>query len=250
MLTIYDTIKTLVLPPADVLVALLAGIVLAARGRRRLGLGVILAATAILYVLSTPFVGSVLMRAVQADPATDAALSQSGAEAIVILSAGFIRYAPEYGTPVVDPLTLQRLRYGAHLARRLNLPILVAGGTPDRAPRPLAEMMKTALEQDFGVRVRWTEDRSRDTYENAAFSAAMLEADGVHRVILVTHAAHMRRAAALFAAQGLTVVEAPTVFVAPLRSTRPDFMPRLSGLQDSYYALYEVLGAVWYAIRY
>jgi uncharacterized SAM-binding protein YcdF (DUF218 family) len=250
MLIIYDTIKTLVLPPADVLVALVVGIVLIARGRRRLGLGVIVAATAVLYILSTPFVGSALMRAVQTAPASDETLSKSGAQAIVILSAGFIRYAPEYGTPVVDQLTLQRLRYGAHLARRLDLPVLVTGGTPERAPFPLAEMMKSALEQDFGVKVRWTEDRSRDTYENAAYSAAILKADGIRNIILVTHAAHMRRAAALFAAQGLAVTEAPTVFATPLTATRPDLMPRLSGLQDSYYALYESLGAIWYAIRY
>ena len=29
-----------------------------------------------------------------------------------------------------------------------------------------------------------------------------------------------------------------------------EWLPRLSGLQDSYYAIYEMLGAGWYAIRH
>jgi uncharacterized SAM-binding protein YcdF (DUF218 family) len=250
MLTAYDIIKTLALPPGDMLVLIALGLWLSAGGRRRTGLTAITVATVTLYLLCTPTVGSALLRTIQAPPARDDALASSGAQAIVILSAGFVRYAPEYGGATVDQLTLQRLRYGAHLARRLDLPVLVSGGSPDRAPRPLAAMMKTALETDFGVETRWVEDRSNDTYENAAFSAALLKAADVHNIILVTHAAHMRRAERLFAAQGLTVTPAPTVFATPFDQTRPDFLPRLSGLQDSYYAIYEILGAGWYALRH
>jgi uncharacterized SAM-binding protein YcdF (DUF218 family) len=250
MLTLYDIIKTLALPPGDLLVLLAAGLVLIASGRRRAGLAAITIATVTLYVLCTPIVGAALMRHIQAAPARDDTLAGSGAQAIVILSAGFVRYAPEYGGATVDQLTLQRLRYGAHLARRPDLPVLVSGGSPDRAPRPLAAMMKAALETDFGVDTRWVEDRSNDTYENAAFSAAILKAANVHSIILVTHAAHMRRAARLFAAEGLDVTPAPTVFATPFDQARPDFLPRLSGLQDSYYALYEILGAGWYALRH
>src|SRR4051812_39200783 len=127
MLTLYDIIKTLALPPGDLLVLLAAGIWLIARGRRKTGLAAIAIATVVLYLLSTPIVGTALLRAIQAPPARDDALAKSGAQAIVVLSAGFTRYAPEYAGPTVDQLTLQRLRYGAHLARRLALPILVSG---------------------------------------------------------------------------------------------------------------------------
>src|SRR5262249_17381432 len=142
---------------------LAVGIGLIAKGWRRAGLAAVGIATVVFYMLCTPVVGSALMRAIQEPPARDDALAASGAQAIVILSAGFVRTAPEYGGPTVDQLTLQRLRYGAHLARRLNLPVLVSGGSPDRAPLPLAEMMKRALESDFGVDARWTEGNSNDT---------------------------------------------------------------------------------------
>src|SRR5689334_16456277 len=116
MLTAYDIIKTLALPPGDLLLLLAAGLCLIASGRRRAGALAIGVATITLYLLCTPIVGAALERAIQAPPARDDVLASSGAEAIVILSAGFERYAPEYGGATVDQLTLQRLRYGAHLA--------------------------------------------------------------------------------------------------------------------------------------
>jgi uncharacterized SAM-binding protein YcdF (DUF218 family) len=226
---------------------LAAGFVFLLRGWRRTGLALTGVGIIAFYLLSTTGVSSLLMRGVAAPPATEAALKASGAQAIVVLSAGFELYAPEYSGGAVDGVTLQRLRYGAHLARLLNLPVMVTGGRPDDAPVSLAAQMKAALEQDFGIPVRWTEDKSTTTYENAVFSAPLLKADGVQTIILVTHAAHMVRAARVFAATGLKVVSAPTVF-SPPRSV--DMTSHLSALHDSYYALYEIFGAAWYGLRH
>lgn len=224
-----------------------AGLACLVLGRRRPGLVLISVGIAAFYLLSVPAVSNLLMRIIEVPPAAEGVLASADAQAIVVLSGGFEQHAPEYGAAgAVDGLTLQRLRYGAHLARALNLPILVSGGQPDDAPSSLAAMMKSALEQDFGIPVRWTEDKSRDTYENAMFSAPLLKQDGVHRVLLVTHASHMARAVRVFEEFGLDVTPAPTVF-APPAST--DLLPRLSSLYDSYYALYEMAGAVWYALR-
>jgi uncharacterized SAM-binding protein YcdF (DUF218 family) len=226
---------------------LAAGVVFLLCGRRRTGLALTTAGVLAFYLLSTTAVSSLLTRAVEMPPRSEATLARAGADAIVVLSGGYERYAPEYGGRTIDALTLQRLRYAAHLARRLNLPVLVSGGLPDHAPVSLAAMMKVALEQDFGVPVRWTEDRSATTYENAMFSAPLLKADGVGTIILVTHAAHMARSARAFTDAGLKVIPAPTVF-SPGRSI--DMSSHLSGLHDSYYALYEIFGAAWYALRH
>ena len=43
----------------------------------------------------------------------------------------------------------------------------------------LAALMSRALQEDFGVPVRWREERSRNTFENALFSAAMLRQAGI-----------------------------------------------------------------------
>ena len=44
------------------------------------------------------------------------------AGAIVILSGGLRDYAPEYGGPTVNRVTLERVRYGARLARQSGEP--------------------------------------------------------------------------------------------------------------------------------
>lgn len=102
--------------------------------------------------------------------------------------------------------------------------------------------MRTSLERDFGVPVRWSEGHSRDTFENAEFSAQLLRAAGVTRILLVTHSNHAYRAAREFEACGLTVVPAPVgVWVAPPPSALR-YLPQASALRRSTEALYELLG--------
>jgi uncharacterized SAM-binding protein YcdF (DUF218 family) len=73
--------------------------------------------------------------------------------------------------------------------------------------------MRIALEEDFGVPVRWTESASRDTRENAVNSARILRDAGVRKVLLVSHAIHLPRAQAEFEAAGMEVIPAPTAFL-------------------------------------
>ena len=54
--------------------------------------------------------------------------------------------------------------------------------------------MSRALENDFLVPVRWREDRSRNTYQNAAFSATILRQPGIPAALVVTQPWHMARA--------------------------------------------------------
>lgn len=172
-------------------------------------------------------------------------------EAIVILSAGIYQAAPEYEGDTVDALTLERLRYGARLQRRSGLPILVTGGLFRHATQPLATLMREALVEDFGVPVRWVEGRALTTHENAEQSAAMLRAEGIKTIYLVTHAAHMLRSQEAFEQAGLAVVPAATVFTSinPDVSLR-DMVPRTTSLARSFYALHELVGRLWYRVAY
>lgn len=103
--------------------------------------------------------------------------------------------------------------------------------------------MKRALEQEFNVEVRWSEERSRDTRSNAAESAAILLPAGIKRVLLVAHGFDMPRASAEFATAGLQVTPAPTVIAGQDLGFDHAFelLPSMSALQGSYYALYELL---------
>ena len=189
-------------------------------------------------MLSLPVVGTALSGALPVSAPIDAA-GLRRAQAIVILGGGSYYAAPEYGGDTVSRASLERLRYGARLARESKLPLLVTSGAP-YGGRAEAESMRDVLEQEFGTRVRWVETLSRDTAENARFSAPILKAAGIDRIALVTHAAHMPRSAALFAREGLEVIAAPTGFRTPSPSSIEDWLPR--GLGRSREALHEHLG--------
>ena len=113
-----------------------------------------------------------------------------------------------------------------------------------------ADAMAAALREDFGVPVKWIEPRSRDTFENASFSAALLRADGVRRILLVTDAMHMPRARAAFERAGMEVVSAPTLFFGGQARSPGAWVPSAEGMRRSWYAVYEWFGIAWYRLRY
>ena len=53
------------------------------------------------------------------------------------------------------------------------------------------------------------EERTQNTYENALESSSLLKECGIHRIIFVTDASHMRRASTCFRKQRLEVTPAP-----------------------------------------
>jgi uncharacterized SAM-binding protein YcdF (DUF218 family) len=169
-------------------------------------------------------------------------------EAIVILGGDLMRNAgPPLGLP--GYLTLDRLRAGVELARRTGLPILVTGGVIQDDRPAVATVMATSLREDFQLPAQWVENTSSDTWENASFSAAILEKQGIHRVYVVTQAWHMRRALLAFRHTGLIVTAAPSAMNPPLDLLPSDFLPHASAWGLSYYALHEWIGCAWYALR-
>jgi uncharacterized SAM-binding protein YcdF (DUF218 family) len=171
------------------------------------------------------------------------------AKAIVVLGGGIRRGAPEYAL-ADEPSwrSLERMRYGAQLARSLQLPMLLTGGSAPGTIGSEAGAMRRVLEQDFNIQARWVEDQSLDTADNARLSAQLLKADGIIRVFLVTHAIHMPRAVALFERQGLQVIPAPMGFLGTPGTTLEQFIPQVSILLRFYDTLHEWIGTVW--IRY
>ena len=231
--------KALILPPAAPLLIALIGLALLDR-HRRAGRFLTTFGVVLLVLVSMPAVAAFLIRFVDDSPPFDAAQAKS-AQAIVILGGGTKRAAPEYGGDTLNRLTLERVRYGARVARLTGLPVMVVGGRPESTREAEARVMRDALQDEFGVAVRWTEDQSRNTHENALMTAAILRPAGVRRVVLVAHGFDMPRATAEFAAVGLETIPAPTGLLPPPQpSVLLDYFPSVEGLQWSYYALYEL----------
>jgi uncharacterized SAM-binding protein YcdF (DUF218 family) len=240
-------VKVVALPPVAPLLLALVGLAVAGR-HPRAGRRIALAGVIALWLLATPVVGEFLVRSLDRTPALDIAHAATAAQAIVILGGGIRRFAPEYGGATVNRITLERLRYGARVARATGLPVLVSGGAVRGAPAE-AVLMRNVLVYEFGVPVRWIEMRSHDTHQNAVDSAKILAANGIQRVILVGHSFDFPRSRREFEAAGVKVIPAPIGIPPAFDETDiGDYLPSLHGLELSYYAIYEILANVLYDV--
>jgi len=234
-------------PPAVFILLTLAGALVALRWRR-LGIAVVILSSVALYVFAMPLVASWLLSEVESGISDTT--NFDAAQAIVVLGGG-VRVGDDAGRPdTLKPISLERLFYAADAYRRLRLPVAVSGGRSYPAKTAEALLMRDVLERDFGVPVMWSDDQSRNTNENALYTARLLLPAGIRTVVLVTHAWHMPRALWAFERAGLKPVPWP----APrdYRGLRriDDVLPSITALHDSFYALHELIGGAYYRLRY
>ena len=90
----------------------------------------------------------------------------------------------------------------------------------------------------------WIEEpESRTTRENGQFTRVLLEGSGVNHILLVTSASHMRRASAVFTAQGFVVTAVATDHQVPLLvGPVPGWLPTQDRLARSTRAIHEWVG--------
>ncbi|MFC5476132.1 YdcF family protein [Paraherbaspirillum soli] len=249
-LIVSKVLGALLLPPASLILLCAIGMLLR-RSYPRFGMLLSAGALLILAVLSTELGALLVVTPLEQRTVPLASAADAGAQAIVVLGGGRLANAPEYGDhDIANYLTLARLRYGARLQHQTGLPLLVTGGAPDGSPESEAVSMARALREDFATPVKWLEQGSDNTAENAKFSAAILKQAGVRKIILVTDAMHMPRSQMMFAEAGLEVAAAPTIFFSRDRISLLSFLPSGEGLRRSHYALHEWLGIIAYRVRH
>lgn len=234
------------MPPGLILLLLLAGLWLQRR-KPLWGRACLITAVATLYLLATPLVSKYLLQSWESPPASSATFAP--AQAIVVLGGGQYRSAPEYGADTVAAATLVRLRYAAYLHRRNGLPVLVSGGHPGGGAASEARAMRETLQQEFGVPVRWVEERSANTLENARLSRDLLRAENIEHILLVTQAWHMPRSKLVFEQAGFQVIPAPTGHATRDRPLILELMPQAEAMADSAWFMHEVIGMLWYRLR-
>ncbi|TCS35604.1 uncharacterized SAM-binding protein YcdF (DUF218 family) [Paucimonas lemoignei] len=242
-------VGTILLPPLNLVLLTALGLWLA-RKRPRLGLSLSACTLAILTVFSTGVGARLLARPLENQNPALTSTANLDAQAIVVLGGGRIWDSPEYGGQDIPKMTtLGRLRYGAYLQRATGLPVLVTGGAPDGRTGSEAEMMARVLQDEMHVPVKWIENASDNTAQNAQYSAKILQEAGIQKIALVTDALHMPRARRAFEESGLTVVPAPTAFATTEHTSLKAWLPGATGMQVSYYAMHEWLGLLWYRLH-
>ncbi|WP_266157824.1 YdcF family protein [Dyella silvatica] len=133
-----------------------------------------------------------------------------------------------------------RVGFGYLLYKAGKAPVIVLSAGQGGALRMSAMLQQHGVPSS-AIRI---ESRSNNTYENAIFSSHILDQEGLRRILLVTSAAHMPRAAAAFSKQGLEVIPAPARNGLPLDILAADaaWRPQRLMLWRSHQAFHEYIG--------
>ena len=119
----------------------------------------------------------------------------------------------------------------------------VGWGQKDSVPE--AQVAARVAAQEFGRPLRWIEDTSRDTRENAANTVTLLKQAGIKHVFVVTHAWHMKRSIRAFeraAAGEMRIDAAPMNLATGGQATGLAWMPSNDGISRVRNVLRELAG--------
>ena len=253
----YNFASKLIAPLFDPysLAVLLAVAALLTWRRRRLSWRLLLASVLLLLVLSTAFVPNLLVRSLEA-PYRDVGVDIPAAQAIVVLGGTLhMPSARHHQTAVID--STDRLLEALRLYRAGKGPLVFCsggnnpiGGGASQLPEALW-MARLLEEWNVPAAAIQTEGGSINTRQNALGSYQALAPRGIRRIILVTSAMHMKRAAGAFRKVGFEVLAAPADFrtgwgEAPVLSR---FVPSPGNLRNSEEALREWAGILVYRLR-
>ena len=247
-------IKQWLMPPGVLFVLLLAAWWLRKR-RPRLAALCFAVGLGGLWLMSLPLAVQESARLLETEPPLppgDWAGLAGRADAIVVLGAGRERGDPAWGGADQPTATaLERMRFAARLAKASGLPVLTSGGLHYGTPPSEAQLMADRLREDFAVEVKWKEEASRTTWENAQLSARVLQPLGIRRVVVVTQAWHMQRSRLSFERAGFEVVSAPVGFLGRDHA-RPfaGLLPESRAMWQSGQLLNEAVGLVGYRLFY
>ncbi|MCW5691501.1 MAG: YdcF family protein [Pseudolabrys sp.] len=226
------TVTVLLLPTSLMLLAGIAGIVLAMTRWRRAGIRLMMVSIVLLAIGGVSPLGTLLTQSLESRfppwEKTDGPARGAPAGIVVLgggISSGLSR---QIGTSMVSA-DGGRIVALAHLARRYpNARIVYAGGDASLSGnRPPETDYLGPLLDDFGIpRSRVDlETRSRNTAENAAFAKAIANPKPGERWLLVTSAQHMPRAVGCFRAVGFPVEAYPAAWRA---DPEPPTVPSLA----------------------
>ena len=210
---------------------------------RRAAILSLLVALGWLYLCSTALFAEFMMSTLE-ERYPPKALSVIGkADAIVLLGGG-VRGDVHLGTLPDVNQRADRMIYTAALYKAGKAPLVVLTGGSEPENRSEAQLMKDVLAvMGVPARAMLLEDKSRNTNDNALYSAVLMNNRGIKRILLVTSAFHMRRAVPLFERQGFEVIPAPTDYQRLVGvQVLPGWLPTAENLSRTTTALREHAG--------
>lgn len=243
--------SSLLLPPGVFIVFLTLSALWFMFGKSRKAAAVNILLAVMIWFLSISPVSDFMLRGLENayripdDPAGDV---------IVLLGGGFYHRATGFsgtGSPSED--MAGRIIATVWLQKRLNLPVIVSGGKVFEERDAEAPVVKRLL-AELGVpegKIH-TEEKSRDTIENARYTAELCRGLGFRKPVLVTSAYHMKRSVVSFRKAGMDVIPFPVAFKTGYDSKYGwhDYIPGASQLRDTSVGVKEYAGILFYRFVY
>ncbi len=236
-------------PSALIGLLLVAGAILAAFGRRRIGIR-LLAAGAFLYALFGFFpLGNWLLIALEMRAGTAEESSLADAAGLIVLGGAVGKPPPSRTSVTHLNDAADRMVAAVVLAAKYPaMPVIFTGGRADLfegAEGDAEAVLAARFFDQFGIKPPrlQLESMSRNTHENAVLTAKLLRPTPGQKWILVTSASHMQRAKGLFEAEGFRILPWPVDFKT--RGTRDmwRFFPEpAEGLRRTDYSIKEWVG--------
>lgn len=236
-------------PSTLMFAALIAGVLLATTAWRRLSRGLMLGSIGGMVIFGLLPISDLLMQQLENRfPRPGPELDVGSMAGIILIGGAEDRIAWDRGELGGLNSAAERYTEVAALARRYpGVRIVFSGGSGAlvRGLPPEAETARRVLGA-LGIEGdRLTlEAASRNTHENAIFSARLLKPQAGQRWLLVTSATHMPRAVGCFRRAGFDVVAWPVDYHTPRRlgiasfnSSLPDGLEGLDGIVREYLGL-------------
>ncbi|MBI5213134.1 MAG: YdcF family protein [Nitrospirae bacterium] len=173
-------------------------------------------------------------------------------DVIILLGGGVYDKVPDLsGIGAPSEEMIARLVTAVRLQKRLDVPVIISGGTVFKGRQAEAPIIKRFI-VDLGIPSGKIiiEDKSRDTIENAKYTKAICEKNGFKKPILVTSAYHMKRSVLSFKKVEMDVMLFPASFKTwkDRKYNWHDYLP--GSLDNTYAALHEYLGIFFYKFAY
>jgi uncharacterized SAM-binding protein YcdF (DUF218 family) len=243
-------------PLTWLLVLLIISLLLLIINKTRAGITTLTVALISFWIIAMPVTGKWLMHSLESQYEAKQVKDSTTADVIVLLGGG-IAGSAEPIRPMPDLLdSADRVWFAAQLYNAQKAPTIIAsGGTLSwrGINQSEASAMRLLLEQlNVPSTAIVDEDQSLTTYENALHCRPLLQSLSAKRILLVTSAAHMPRAMAVFSKQYPESVIIPAVTdvrVLAIGADLLDWLPQASGIAMLNEAWHEWIGLLVYKLK-
>ncbi len=248
MFTFARILQPMLLPPGIFLVVMAIGFAVR-KDCRLLGKSLIASGFMLLYLSSIGPVTDALIKPLESAYPPLRGVLEKKADVIVVLAGGVRDLSWRGLAPEPSETTVERVAMGVTLYRRLHIPLMMVGGNGLPAKEDVSEadaMCRAAAGLGVPASELTPVGKVHNTLESAEAVKRRFKGN---RIILVTSAFHMRRAAGMFTKKGIEVVPAPCGYRGESSELSFfSFIPYAANLHYSSSALSEYISLALYRI--